>query len=455
VLIDIPLYTENRVTNRLQILAKVKLTAGRIEKFHCPKDKEQAFLWCDEVPGLGVRATTGSERKRYIFQAKIKGQSMRVTIGDVSVWSIEKAQKEARALKVTIDQGKDPRRVEAERDAAERAAAEASKLQISLESVTLDTAWNEYITERKPHWSGHHLHDHLRAMQPGGEKRTRSNKEFTEPGILALLANVRLVDLTTDLVQEWAKKEATRRPTRARLTLRLLKAFLFWCSRHTTYAAIVTSNAAKSNVARESLGKSKVKNDALQREQLPAWFTAVKQIGNPVTSAYLQALLLTGARRNELVAIQWKDVDFQWNSLTIKDKIDGIRIIPLTPYVSHLLASLPRRNAWVFSSPMAASGRLTDPRIAHNKACTVAGLEMTLHGLRRSFASLCEWIEMPAGIAAQIQGHAPQGVRETNYIRRPLDLLRMWHVKIEAWILKEAGVEFVAAQPGLHVVKNN
>ena len=77
---------------------------------------------------------------------------------------------------------------------------------------------------------------------------------------------------------------------------------------------------------------------------------------------------------------------------------------------------------------------------------------MTLHGLRRSFASLCEWIEMPAGIAAQIQGHAPQGVREQNYIRPPLDLLRMWHVKIEAWILEQAGVVFVPTQAGLRVV---
>ncbi len=61
---------------------------------------------------------------------------------------------------------------------------------------------------------------------------------------------------------------------------------------------------------------------------------------------------------------------------------------------------------------------------------------------------------MPAGIAAQIQGHKPQGVREQNYIRRPLDLLRMWHVKIEAWILEQAGVEFVPVQPGLRAVKN-
>lgn len=59
---------------------------------------------------------------------------------------------------------------------------------------------------------------------------------------------------------------------------------------------------------------------------------------------------------------------------------------------------------------------------------------------------------MRSGIAAQIQGHKPSGVREKHYIRRPLDLLHLWHVKIEAWILEQAGIEFVPAQPGLRVV---
>lgn len=217
----------------------------------------------------------------------------------------------------------------------------------------------------------------------------------------------------------------------------------------------MTANPAQSKTARESLGKAKVKNDVLQREQFPAWFAAVKQIGNPVISAYLQTLLLVGSRREELAALRWTDIDFKWNSITIHDKVEDFRVIPLTPYVAHLLAGLPRRSEWVFSSPTAASGRLTEPRIAHNQACAIAGLDMTLHGLRRSFATLCEWTETPAGIAAQIQGHKPQGVREQNYIRRPLDLLRMWHVKIEAWMLEQAGIMF--NQPdmghGLRVVK--
>jgi len=59
----------------------------------------------------------------------------------------------------------------------------------------------------------------------------------------------------------------------------------------------------------------------------------VQKIGNPVIAAYLQGLLLTGARRNELAALRWADVDFQWKSLTIRDKVEGERTIPLTPYL--------------------------------------------------------------------------------------------------------------------------
>ena len=45
-------------------------------------------------------------------------------------------------------------------------------------------------------------------------------------------------------------------------------------------------------MARDELPKKSAKDDCLQREQLPAWFAAVRQIGNPVIAAYLQTALL-------------------------------------------------------------------------------------------------------------------------------------------------------------------
>ncbi len=85
----------------------------------------------------------------------------------------------------------------------------------------------------------------------------------------------------------------------------------------------------------------------------------MRNIGNPAISAYLQTLLLTGARPGEVLALRWEDFNTQWRGLTIRDKVEGERVIPLTPYVWHLLAALPRRSEWVFAVP--ATGKARSP----------------------------------------------------------------------------------------------
>ena len=52
-------------------------------------------------------------------------------------------------------------------------------------------------------------------------------------------------------------------------------------------------------------------------------------------------------------------------------------------------------------------------------------------------------------------GHKPSATAEKHYRVRPLDLLRMWHTKIECWILEQAGVPHETGhEPGtLRVVK--
>jgi len=432
-------------------VAKVNFTAERVAAFQCEAGKQQSIMWDAKTPGLGLRVTAAGARS-YIFETRLEGKTIRITIGDVRTWTVGKAQAEATRYKAQTDQHIDPRQVRAEQHAAQAAVKAETAAAALRESVTLGAVWPVYVAERTPHWGEHQISAHRKIIQAGGEGRKRSPKP-TKPGPLSILAAERLVDLTDARIEAWAKVEAQTRPSSARLAMRLLKAFLNWCSAHPHYSAIVTRNAAKSAKAREILGKPKVKHDLLQREQLAAWFREVRKIGNPVISAYLQTLLMIGARREEVAGLRWADVDFQWGSMKLGDKVEDFRMVPLTPYVAHLLAALPRRNEWVFSSPSADSGKLAEPRIAHNEAVAAAGLpHLTLHGLRRSFATLSEWTETPAGIAAQIQGHAPQGVREQNYIRRPLDLLRKWHVKIEEWMLEQSGIEFQPAPAALRLV---
>jgi integrase len=446
-------------------MAKIKLTAGKIQSFQCPTGTAQAFLWCKEVHGLGVRATVNSPRKRYVFQSKVKGKSVRVTIGDVRVWSIAKAQAEARRLQVLIDQGHDPRQVEADRRAAEEAKTAAMKLEKESRSLTVAAAWKAYTAERstsmkdgKLEWGERHL-GHLRYfLQEGGVKRTRGRRpnepDITRPGVLVPFMTMRLADVDVPVVAAWLEKEAAIAPATTAKAFSVLRAFLTWCTKKDEYRNAVKSNPCLSDEVKKKVPLPKIKkNDSLRRAQIRPWFESVRRIRNPVIAGYLQALLLTGARRNELAALRWQDVDFQWKSLTIRDKVEGERTIPLTPYVEYLISTLPRRNEFVFSSPTAASGRLEEPRNPHNKALNAAALPaLSLHGLRRSFGTLAEWVEVPAGIVAQIMGHKPSAIAEKHYIQRELDLLHLWHIKIEAWILEQAEIEIVPATEGLRVV---
>lgn len=455
-------------------MAKVKLTAGRIEKFQCEDGKTQSFLWCDEVPGLGVRATVNSDIKRYIFQAKVKRKSMRVTIGKIKHWSIEQAQIEARRLQIQIDQGNDPRQVKANERVAKDAAKlskeiEAAKIlvQNARESVTVAEAWNEYIKERtasikdgKPEWGDRHKAHHAYFVQVGGEKRTRGRRpnesETTQPGMLVPFMSMRLIDLDAKAVSTWLKKEIVRAPTSAAKAFRFLRTFLNWCAKKDEFSAAVNSDACITENIKKLVPAPRIKkNDCLRLAQIRPWFEAVQRIKNHIIAAYLQSLLLTGARRNELTGLLWQDVDFKWKSLTIRDKVEGERTIPLTPYVEYLIFSLPRRNEFVFSSLTSASGKLEEPRNPHNKALTSAALpSLSLHGLRRSFGTLSEWVEVPAGIVAQIMGHKPSAIAEKHYIQRELDLLHLWHVKIEQWMLEQAGIKFVLEKSGLRSVTN-
>lgn len=442
-------------------MAKVNFTTSRIDGFKCEAGKSQSFLWDAKSPGLGLRATASGARA-YIFQAKLRGATVRVTIGDPRSWSIELAQEEARRLQRLIDAEIDPREHKAER----AAAADAQKAERSRAGVTFGDAWDAYVELRKSQWGERHYLDHLKHAAVGG-LRSKKGGKLTKPGPLAELRPLRLAELDADRVSLWLETQNVERPTMTALSYRLLRAFIRWADDVEQYRGLIADNAHSARRVREKVARAKAKEgDCLQSEQLSVWFAAVRTLENPVISSYLQGLLITGARREELAALRWEDVDFKWRSLTLNDKIEGSggRTIPLTPYLTLLLQNLERLNQlpptrrqlakleadgrawepspWVFTSKTSEDGKVAEPRIAHNQALAEAGLpHLTLHGLRRSFGTLAEWVECPTGVVAQIQGHKPSAIAEKHYRRRPLDLLRMWHDRIEAWMLEQAGVE--------------
>ncbi len=436
-------------------------TTGRIAGFKCKLGTKQSIFWDGKTPGLGLRVTSNGA-KSYIFQTELHGKTIRLTIGDSRAWSISDAQNEATRFKVMTDQGIDPRQQAAE----QRAKAEADQALAKSKEALVNDAWQAYLSyqkdkmrhthiERGKRWGARHLKDHENLSQAGGEPKKRGGGVTTQ-GVLYPLLQLRMADINAEILKEWQRKEAEARANNARQGFEMFRAFWRWCASRPEYSAVIDPQAVESKDLRDEVpGRKSKQFDVLQRSHLSAWFAAVRTL-SPAIGAYLQALLLTGARREEMASLTWQDVDFRWNNIWVKDKVhEEGRKIPLTPYLASLLTALPRRNQWVFSSVSAANGRIAEPRIPHNRALSIAGLpSVTLHGLRRTFASLAEWVEMPRGIVAQIMGHAPSATAERHYINRPLELLAVWHEKYEDWILHEAGINFVSTGAGLQVVKH-
>jgi integrase len=458
-------------------------TAGLVAKKQCEPGKTQSIFWDGKTPGLGLRVTTGGA-KSYIFETRLHGKTIRITIGDVRTWSVGKAQEEATSLKAMTDKGIDPRQVVADAAAAMEAEATARRQTQARETVTVAEAWQAYVKERsesvkdgKPEWGEKHKAHHAYFVQPGGVKRTRGRRpnepETTRPGVLVPLMGMRLADIDSKVVAAWLEKETAQAPTTAAQAFRAFRAFLAWCAKQEAYKDIARTDACQADDVKKKVPTPRAKqNDSLRRAQIKPWFDAVRKIRNPVISAYLQGLLLTGARRNELATLRWRDVDFQWKSLTIRDKVEGERTIPLTPYLESLIAALPRRNLTAKQIGDTPQGTKT----FRTSSCSVAPQPNRDDSKSRAICITGHWPQphcprYPSTVCAVPLERSRSGwrfplessprswdtsrvrlLRSTTYSGSSI-LLHLWHVKIEKWILEQAGIEQPkAGQPSMMAV---
>lgn len=435
-----------------------ELTAGLIERLTCPQGKQQAFLRDAKAPGLRVRVTAAGA-KSFVFEKKMDRQTIRRTIGNVKDWPLDapdddkdakSARREARRLAVMLDSGTDPREVERLRQAAKVAAA--------VQAVTVGDVWPRYLVEGKPKrkdaFKPGYLSD-LKTMALAGGVKKKRGKGNTRPGPLFPLMDKALSKISEDVLTDWFNTEAMASRHQAARALMMFRGFLRWCSARPEYRAFIDRDAGKAAAIVEAMPQLKKRTDCLEVAQLPGWFEGTKKLPSKTQATYLDALLLTGARREEMAALKWKDVDFRWKRLTLADKVDATRTIPLSPYLAQQLAALPRQklddgtlNPFVFASN-AKGGRITDPRSALAAVKSDAGIiALTVHGLRRSFSLLGEAAGAPAGAIAQVMGHKPSATAE-GYRPRSVDALRPYLAQIEAHILQQAGIVFdVTATPG-------
>jgi len=442
----------------------LKFTRANLKGLIWREGIKQTLYWDTDEKGLGLRVTKG--KKVFIYEQRLHGKTIRISYKNEL--DLDLARAWATEQRAEFNKGNDPREtLKAKEILGDERKAEA-RAQADREKVFVKQAWDDYIEHQKglmplkglakgKKWGERHLTDHLNMVQPAGLPHKRG-KKVTVQGVLYPLLDLKLAEVSPAILKDWLNKERKTRPNNARQGFEKFRTFWNWCAKDSRYKAIVNSAVVADDglLAIIPSKNSKKDGDVLRKANIADWFTAVQEISNKVISAYLQCLLLSGARRGELIALKWSDVDFKAKTIWLKDKIktEG-RYIPLNLYMAQLIDSLPRRNEYVFSSLEAKDGFITEPRIAHNQAITIAGIpHLSIHGLRRSFASLFIWAEQPDGAGARIQGHAPQSIRDKHYLELPIELLAKWLDGYVNWLLNEAGIPLpVEEANGLRVIK--
>lgn len=423
------------------------LTPDLIDRATCDPASRFVLLKDSEQKGLRLRVTQAGG-KHWQFETRIKGKLFTRALGEWPTVAIPDAQAKASTLRALTVKGTDPRELERQQ-AAEQAARNAIA---TAQSVTVADVWPRYLVEGKPKrrdaFKPGYLADLKVMAATGGEKKKRG-EGTTRPGPLFPLMGLALSAISEDALTHWFDIEARTSKHQAARALMMFRGFLRWCSARPEYRSMVNREAGKAPAIAEAMPQVTKRTDCLESAQVAGWFEGTKKLANRTLATYLDALLLTGARREEMAALKWADVDFRSPRLTLADKVESTRAIPLTPYLAQQLATLPRvkladgtASPYVFASN-AKGGRITDPRAAMTAVKRDAGISvLTVHGLRRSFSLLGEAAGAPAGAIAQVMGHKPSATAE-GYRPRSVDALRPYLAQIEAHILELGKIPFV------------
>jgi integrase len=128
----------------------------------------------------------------------------------------------------------------------------------------------------------------------------------------------------------------------------------------------------------------------LTQEETQRLFEAVTKSDNPLLQYIIPMLILTGARKREVLDARWEDFDLDKRQWRIPvTKAGRPRYVPLSSGVINLLAHVPHdaRNPWVFANPKTGKPYVSIYGSWNTARISVGLRDVCIHSLRHSMAS--------------------------------------------------------------------
>jgi integrase len=413
-----------------------KITKRSVDQLS-PTDHAEVVLWDDELRGFGLRARRGGA-KTYILHYRVgagrRGELRKLTIGrHGSPWTPHTARVEAKRIQGLVAAGEDP----AHTKSSERRAMTMAEL--------CDLYLVEGSAHKKPSTLKADRARMLHHVKPLlGRKAVH---KITRAEIERMMVEVKEGTTATSVAKD-ASRPAGSLPTGGRGVAAQCVALVSTLLSFAVTRGLRTDNPAKG-IKKPAVRKME---RFLSHEEISRLATALEKetltSQNPYPSAAILLLLLTGARRGEIVGLQWQNVDFERRCLRLPDSKSGAKVIYLNEPAIAIIRSLPRLsdNLYVIAGRSPGAALLGLDKI-WNRIRTGAGLrDVRLHDLRHSFASMAVGDGLGLPIVGALLGHK-HATTTARYAHLAADPLRAANEKIGIKLATALGILLPAAEP--------
>ncbi len=376
-------------------------------------EKGQAIHRDSDLIGFAVRATTKS--KSYIVERRHEGKLYRVTIGKTNEITPVEAKKKAQTILADIANG------------------EYEKKKESSNDVTLEQAFDLYLKQRK--------------LKP----LSINTYHHCIDTFLSDWKSKPIFDISKKDVFDRFIKLTEYSPTQANLTLKMFGSIWRFAQVHwsTDENPILKHNPIDVIPAKRGWNKTKARTRHLDESNIHGFYNAVlnyfteRSLYDDASKNAVRDLVLfimyTGCRRNEAQTLKWENVDIEKGLFIFKDPKNGDD--HLLPMGDHLFEIIKQRyelknNEYVFpgSNMVSKAKHVSGAQGLLEAVREQTGIEISLHDLRRTFATICNNLDYGPYTIKRLLNHRSGAKNDVTggYVQVSIKKLRLAMNDIEA-----------------------
>ena len=335
-------------------MAKVLLTSTFVKSATCPEDHSRIEYFDTATKGFSLEVRTSGGRTYYRRYRDSRGRLRQVKLGDARELSLSDARTLALRIGRDVALGEDP--LERKRKAKS----------VPTFAEFIEQQYTPYIKTYKRSWADDVglLRNHL----------------------LPRLGKLHLDEITRQDIQKLHhdRRAAGAAPGSCNRLL-ILARYAFNLALRWEVPG-VKANPCKGVPL---MPEENQRDRYLTTEEAQRLYRAVCESDNPMLKYIIPALLLSGARKQEVLTARWEDFDFERRLWRIPvTKLGRPRHVPMSDGLIRLLHSVPRHDcAWVFPNPKTLKPFVSIFCSWDTARRRVGLTDICIHSLRHSHAS--------------------------------------------------------------------